>query len=649
MNAIAVAVLLKKYASLTLDTMQEQIRKIKGNSEQRRTNIIKKLKKDMERVETIVKGLEDCGFATSTKLKHLIDNLQTSLEAILNNSQDDTPNISQVLTHFVDAYAYFNNDPELVSFHDLVYRTILTDLQANTKQPPQTLSSIKELLPHLKEEEYRALARELAYLKSTPYVEPTHFPKLYGLVNQFKLEDQLSRLGMGMYAQLPTHDIEYNRIMITTRDVLDGLQLIVNYLEQTTRTRTELFSGMIDVNEIVVHYQNQGIHSLNSGFEIAWGLIDQLQKRAHVQKDDRIGETVFVTTSFICAQEAMTRLAPHATLVLDGHGGAINCTFADKPNLMATDLLSELDELLNRDTNARIDHLVLQSCTSGTLKQNDTLEVFFPKDPRRGKARRLVLGGKDVTADVLFERVNDMQSLAAQVYQSFIQKGRTEIAFTFTEDLLCPGSRLGMGNIGIPKSAPNATYTPWPQNLQTPATKAYSAKSTTIVLDPTHRKAGEASAFFCQMAFIPKNFHDLGLIRQSERTSLESPATSIDSARFDTPSSADTPRTLSSSTLSTICSAQSIFSPSKDWASEEHTETAHYPSTAEEKQERMSTPPPTEKIDNPQMYETPPRKNTDLAPPKTCGVTTPNGQQFFRSIESCYQWQESDSVKLSPP
>ena len=315
-------------------------------------------------------------------------------------------------------------------------------------------------------------------------------------------------------------------------------------------------------------------------------------------------EPVFVTTSFVCAGEVITSLDKNSTLVLDGHGGATSCAFADKPSLMAADLLLELEELLEKDSDRHIDHLLLQSCNSGTLKQAGTVSLLMPKQNLDiGKGRMMVLGGTDVTADDLFEKPQGLSSLAAGVYNALLKNGRLDMAFTFSEDLLCPSVSMGRGNRGVRKVAYGEAYTPWPENVLRSQGECESTlfhKSTTIVLLPDHRKAGEARAFFKNLKLTPENLRHLGVIREAGIQDF-----------FE--GSVTTQESLSSSPVSSLSTLGSAASSPVDG--------------------RMT--PPHSGLLQEIEYKTPPRNPDVVVPRQIRGLPSPgsfNAVRFFVSI-----------------
>ena len=532
----ATMTLLIKNDALTFEKIKEGIEKIRVKPNHRFENIVSKLKSEVDTIKSIIKhfdaheALESMG--RIKERASTLDNLLLDLNKY--DNKYDEVKINDLIGLIIAANEAIKQYVASVTFEERVYNEVFNALASSQALEHGTSVAINKLLKLSSKQVLNDLARKLYICSDLRNVLMGDNLVLWGYINQFKLNERLNKLGYDVSVA------PYKRVIITTVDVLEGLDLIINYLNRNEKSIDDIFACLVSADMIANDLKSDKI---SSGFEIAWGLLDQLLKRKLKS------EPVFVTTSFVCAGEVITSLDKNSTLVLDGHGGATSCAFADKPSLMAADLLLELEELLEKDSDRHIDHLLLQSCNSGTLKQAGTVSLLMPKQNLDiGKGRMMVLGGTDVTADDLFEKPQGLSSLAAGVYNALLKNGRLDMAFTFSEDLLCPSVSMGRGNRGVRKVAYGEAYTPWPENVLRSQGECESTlfhKSTTIVLLPDHRKAGEAGAFFKQLKLTPENLRHLGVIRGAGRlgffdgsvTTEESPSSSPVDGRMTPPPS----------------------------------------------------------------------------------------------------------------
>ncbi len=632
-------ILLTSKSNLTIDNLNERIKKIKKGHTGRPANIKRMLLAEMDSLNKIITGLTQSAIQIPDSINIAMNELGvllSALDVLLSAEDIDTKPISECI---IDVHTKIQNEVDINSFINIVYQQIITDLTNSEKISDQNMTHIKSLLEVIPEHDLKELACELAKHENISKVEVTNFLKLSGYINQYKLDNKLSKLGLNNVAKFPIPGILFDRVIVTTKDSLEGLNLIINYLENTGTTVLDIRSGRVSAI-FIANYYSQTMSRLPSGFEIAWALLDMLFKRSE------IGINTFVTTSFYCAEEIMTKLNDNATLVLDGHGGAINCVFADKPNFMAAELLSEIKELLVKDSTECIDHIILQSCSSGTLKQHHALTTFIPKD-KVGKGRQIVLSGTDIKASELFEKVGVLDSLASQVFQALIDSSRTQTAFTFTEDLICPGILIGEGHKGIPKSIFGAHLaTPWPQNMLELNQAGQVPKSTTIVLDAKHRKAGSARGFFQSMGFTSKNFRDLAELRGASSASLDgSIFTTDDEDISETPISG----ILSASSGETLFSPEISRkrSPGSNSSSFFARSLSDSFDTSGEIIEDEAPLSPMRVVDtdtnNNNNFITPIKDGNRPKKARTGDLLTSDGDAYMASLESLYTTQDEDS------
>ena len=200
----------------------------------------------------------------------------------------------------------------------------------------------------------------------------------------------------------------------------------------------------------------------HTDLEIAWGTLDSLMRH----KEDNI----FVTTSFYSASHAVGMLQQHSTLVLDGHGSKISATFGEYNEKPSKHIASYIHQLIARDEKHAIDHIILQSCTSGEL--NLAGKSIWKKSVQPGKERIVVY-----KQDASFQSIHvGLKSLAESVYQGI--KDRRHTAFTFSEHIIIPSLQLGQGNVAIMQEKRLEDRVPWPENI----TKPNECKSTTITI-----------------------------------------------------------------------------------------------------------------------------------------------------------------------
>lgn len=582
----ATMTLLIKNDALTFEKIKEGIEKIRVKPNHRFENIVSKLTSEVAIIKSIIKHFD--AHEALESMGRIKERASTLDNWLLDLNKYDEVKINDLIGLIIAANEAIKQYVASVTFEERVYNEVFNALASSQALESGTSVVINNLLKLSSKQVLNDLARKLYTCSGLRNVFMDSNLALWGYINQFKLNERLNKLGFDVSVT------PYKRVIITTVDVLEGLDLIINYLNRNEKSIEDIIACRVSADMIANDLKSDKI---SSGFEIAWGLLDQLLKRKLKS------EPVFVTTSFVCAGEVITSLDKNSTLVLDGHGGATSCAFADKPSLMAADLLVELEELLEKDSDRHIDHLLLQSCNSGTLKQAGTVSLLMPKQNRGiGKGRMMVLGGTDVTADDLFEKPQGLSSLAAGVYNALLENSRLDMAFTFSEDLLCPSVSMGRGNRGVRKVAYGEAYTSWPENVLRSQGECESTlfhKSTTIVLLPDHRKAGEAGAFFKHLKLTPENLRHLGVLRGAGRQGF-----------FD--GSVTTEESPSSSPVSSLSTLGSAASSPVDG--------------------RMTPPPsgPFQEIE----YKTPPRNPDVVVPRQRRGLPSGsfNAAQFFVSI-----------------
>jgi hypothetical protein len=298
---------------------------------------------------------------------------------------------------------------------------------------------------------------------------------LLGYINQNILDEQREKLNHPY-----SSDKECKRIIITTTEVIFGLNSILNYLASKKISLDTLINSKITAED-VLNDECNNVNDLLSCFEIAWGLLDTL----HKHKTDN----PFITTSFQVAREVIPTLAANATLVIDGHGGSKFVVCGDYTRIQNEDLLNLIGGLLSADKDKNIDHLLLQSCRSGRLELNETSTInIHNKDI-----------GKSVVAIIKAENEHNQlfetKSTSSIFVDAINNAQRSDIAFSFSENLINPCNIIGHGNLGIPAANQGETRIEWPANV----TQQYIVeknseeershwKRCTIIADNSHRK-----------------------------------------------------------------------------------------------------------------------------------------------------------------
>ena len=225
----------------------------------------------------------------------------------------------------------------------------------------------------------------------------------------------------------------------------------------------------------------------DSGFEIAWGLLSALIKHR--------SDNIFVTTSFEVAGQVIPCLSKKSTIVLDGHGGKSHVSFADEKQMSRTTLQEKIKILISLDKEHCIDHLILQSCTSGDIAEASDLDSYMKNNTALGKFRQIIVLDNEKKRGSLFRKAPDgSKSVAEMVYDSIIDASReTDMAFTFSENLINPSHVLKEGNLGmIPHKGKIMERPKWPESVLEPArdkkTLEKGIKSTSILPNAEHRK-----------------------------------------------------------------------------------------------------------------------------------------------------------------
>lgn len=351
-------------------------------------------------------------------------------------------------------------------------------------------------------------------------IKVTTQDKIDGFYRQARLNSVLDKIGFvnGSSTELGYRAVR--RLIITTKSVIDLLECMNEYLQKKAIPFSQIESGRLTANivydNLLLAGDNQAM--LDSSFEIAWGILASLKKHKT--------EHPYVTTSFDVAEAYIPWVGPNATLVLDGHGNKLNMTIAEKP-IYRDDLCNKIKLLLDKDINNHFDHVILQSCMSGTLKKVSDLYV---KEAAVSGKKRSILHRDRYTSDDIFEKLKrgpqQMQTLAAAVYESIQESKHCDnIAFTFSENLINPSNRLSEGNIGVrPKQSVSSCScsVPWPKSLLVSSeatedngpTVRSELKSCTILPTVFHRKGGSKLQLFKPLdAFVDLN-HNTEVIDQ---------------------------------------------------------------------------------------------------------------------------------------
>ena len=300
--------------------------------------------------------------------------------------------------------------------------------------------------------------------------------------DQLKLNTKLKDFGFPVTNQQENPQANCHRIIITTEDVSDGLDFIFKYLKVKPGSDTAQKIQELTAEDVLNHFTDK--------MEIAWGLLGGLLKHQN--------ESPFVTASFAIAKIIIPKTNKKTTLVLDGHGGKGQVCFAECRTLGVEELEKKITSLIGCDTGRNIDHVVLQSCTSGTLNPDSIASVYRKNNTRPGKGRSIVIPviKTDVEVPLFNKRDGKALTVAEAVYNAL--RNRKDVAFTFSENPINPSALLGDGNIGVPASSlPSAERPKWPHNLET---NAATVKSTTVIHSLEHRKFDKESLRFFQEA-----------------------------------------------------------------------------------------------------------------------------------------------------
>jgi len=285
--------------------------------------------------------------------------------------------------------------------------------------------------------------------------------KLTSILVQTDLNKRLLALGI-------SHQIsDCKRLIITSADVIEGLNAIQVYLDANHMTIKSLITEGIGASNIRLSEGFQ-LYSL-TGFEIAWGLIDHCFRH----EDDK----PFVTTSFYIAEKNIGLLQKHSTLLLDGYGSKVSASFGEYKQKMAPFLSEKLSALIALDVMCNIDHVILQSCSSGTLLEKSG---YFLKDAKHGKVKKKIYNDQP---GLLFSEIRSMRSLAECMY--FAIKHRGDIAFTFSEYFINPSNQLTGGNLGV-QMLSEGEKLKWPENV---AIKEKLTLKSYTICSHGHRKA----------------------------------------------------------------------------------------------------------------------------------------------------------------
>lgn len=294
--------------------------------------------------------------------------------------------------------------------------------------------------------------------------------KLLGLLSDCVLNKQLKELGMSHNTLHDGSTIPCARMIITTQNVTKGLADVLRYLKDNANVSLQSLSP-IDIPA-----------EKHTDLEIAWGILDSLTRHGE--------DNIFVTTSFYSAGHAVGMLQQHSTLVLDGHGSKVSATFGEYREKPSAHIASYIHQLIAKDKKHAIDHIILQSCTSGEL--NLAGKSIWKKSVQPGKERVAVY-----KQDASFQSIHGgLKSLAESVYQGI--RDRRHTAFTFSEHIIIPSLQLGQGNVAIMQEERVENRKSWPENI----TKPSERKSITVISSPGHRKAPEKTPDKYQQSFV---------------------------------------------------------------------------------------------------------------------------------------------------
>ena len=402
------------------------------------------------------------------------------------------------------------------------------------ENPDGDAKDIRALLDNYTSEELNDLSPELYLqpsLKLAP-LSPLTQTKLNAYIDQHKLDKQLNALGFTQAGKMPEMDSSCQRIILTTRDVMIGLNTILTYLNATGQTFSDIESGRVTAIDIRTPLEEGSSTSTSpsssSSPEIAWGLLSSLKKH----QSDR----PFVTTSFEVAGKAIPLLGASSTLVLDGNGSKVSATFADQPERASGALANMITQLINVDTGNHIDHVILQSCTSGNLRPEEDLYVKQNTAPGKG---RKIIHREDENTDDLFKKMgegkSELNTLAAVIYDAIVTRARrNDVAYTFSEHLINPSIQLDGGNVGVKPKGVGEARLPWPKSMlpNSEVDAAASAgiwKSYTIVPNAEHRKsaANLSRQIKYQYQTQKDEFKDASVVAMVSDLTVETTATTI--------------------------------------------------------------------------------------------------------------------------
>jgi hypothetical protein len=368
---------------------------------------------------------------------------------------------------------------------------------------PATIEEISEyqsffnMLTHFNLKEIKELANKLAGVKMpSKFIDnlktqiairniPENAVILLGYLNQNKLDSQLGELRL-------THNPDElsKRIIITTSEVVFGLDYILSYLRDMGNNVHELAKKEITAQTVLTYLPKSGI---NSCFELAWGLLDSLIKH---NKDNP-----YVTTSFQVAEEKVSSLAPNSTLVIDGHGGMEFISCGDYKRLSRDVLSGKLSNLILADKDKHIDHCILQSCRSGRLDLRDKKNDINLAIRTKSVIGKSVAGL--VTHDYPYESLFEKDSMSTAFTNAISTTKRDDIAFSFSENLINPSHIMGGGNLGIPAlQKEESRHSSWPDNVSAERTgdgglaeERQHWKRCTIATNEKHRKLSKFTFF----------------------------------------------------------------------------------------------------------------------------------------------------------
>ena len=385
-------------------------------------------------------------------------------------------------------------------------------LDANNKElPSQEAHNLGEVLQQYSFQQLHHLASQVnpyhakeVMLKSN--LSNSH-PEFMGLISDCILHEQLKKLEKNLGIQNNNlHDnprLPCRRMIITTQEVTQGLSYIIDYLESHPHHDIQKISP-----SDIPHADNA------TAFEIAWGILDSLLRHR--------SDHVFVTSSFYSARNALHKLEPHSTLILDGHGSKTTAILGEYKEKTGGIQVNRIKELLLHDTSHAIHHIVLQSCTSGEIKALKKSR-WQKKSAIPGK-ERIILTKALISSDYdnnIFKNIGKLKSFAELLYHA-IHKNRPDMAFTFSANVINPTIHLGKGNIAIRLSTSHETRKPWPENLENDK----ATKSVTIIPNSKHKKSPLHKS---------SDTYAFSLAEASKAIQSDTPSKSAPSSAFSTP------------------------------------------------------------------------------------------------------------------